>query len=74
MVLASARLSERSTRRYASLGVFRQALAPVRLAAAQTREDGQRGFGTQQKAAVLWKAGLDRLGDVIGADSRRSCR
>ena len=42
LVLASARVSERSARRYARLGVFRRALARVRLAAAQTTADAQR--------------------------------
>jgi len=42
LVLASARISERSARRYGRLGVFRRALAPVALAAAQTAQDAAR--------------------------------
>ena len=42
LVLASARISERSAHRYARLGVFRRALAPVSLAAAQTPTDAAR--------------------------------
>ncbi len=42
LVLASARISERSARRYARLGVFRRALEQIALAAAQTPQDAAR--------------------------------